>query len=78
MPTVLRIKGYRFFFFSNEGTEPAHIHVEKAGCYAKFWLDPVRSAADFGFNSKQLREILVIIDNNIPLLTNKWNEHFTR
>jgi len=78
MPTVLRIKGYRFFFFSNEGAESAHIHVEKAECYAKFWLDPVRIEADYGFNSKQLREILVIIEKNIPLLTNKWNEHFTR
>jgi hypothetical protein len=29
MPAVLRIKGYRFFFFSNEGNEPIHIHVEK-------------------------------------------------
>jgi hypothetical protein len=28
MPTVLRIDGYRFFFFSNEGNEPVHIHVE--------------------------------------------------
>ncbi len=29
MPTVLLINGYRFFFFSNEGNEPRHIHVEK-------------------------------------------------
>jgi hypothetical protein len=28
MPTVLRVKGYRFFFFSNEGAEPPHIHIE--------------------------------------------------
>ncbi len=30
MPTVLRIRGYRFFFFSLEGNEPPHIHVEQA------------------------------------------------
>lgn len=24
MPTVLRINGYRFFFYSNENNEPAH------------------------------------------------------
>ncbi|MCK4624971.1 MAG: DUF4160 domain-containing protein [Phycisphaerae bacterium] len=29
MPTVLRKSGYRFFFFSLEGFEPPHIHVEK-------------------------------------------------
>ena len=28
MPTVLNIRGYRFFFFSMEGSEPPHIHVE--------------------------------------------------
>lgn len=36
MPTVLRIKGYRFFFFSLEETEPPHIHVEQAERVAKF------------------------------------------
>ena len=36
MPTVIQIKGYRFFFFSNERNEPIHIHIEKADSYAKF------------------------------------------
>lgn len=44
MPTVLRVAGYRFFFFSNERREPAHIHVERAEAYAKFWLTPVSLA----------------------------------
>jgi hypothetical protein len=30
MPTILRKDGFRFFFFSREGTEPPHIHVEQA------------------------------------------------
>ncbi len=30
MPTVLVWNGYRFYFFSNEGFEPPHIHVDKA------------------------------------------------
>ena len=42
MPTVLRIKGYQFFFFSLEGKEPPHIHVEQAERYAKLWLDPIQ------------------------------------
>ncbi|RKY07496.1 MAG: hypothetical protein DRP65_10380, partial [Planctomycetota bacterium] len=40
MPTVLRIKGYRFFFFSLDSSEKPHIHVEKAGKYAKYWNRP--------------------------------------
>jgi Domain of unknown function (DUF4160) len=29
MPTLLRIEGFRFFFYSSEGQEPPHVHVEK-------------------------------------------------
>jgi len=40
MPVIFRHKGYRFFFFSNEGfpLEPCHIHVRKGGAVAKFWI----------------------------------------
>jgi hypothetical protein len=38
MPTILVFEGFRFFFFSNEGFEPPHIHVEKAEGHAKYWL----------------------------------------
>ncbi len=44
MPAILRIDGYRFFFWSDEALEPPHIHVAKAGNYAKFWLRPVALA----------------------------------
>ena len=33
-----------FYFFSNEGHEPPHMHVDKAGRSCKFWLTPVRLA----------------------------------
>ena len=49
MPTVLRIYGYRFFFYSLEGTEPPHIHVEHGENVAKFWLQPVSLAESHGF-----------------------------
>ncbi len=78
MPTVLRIKGYRFFFFSIEGNEPVHIHVEKAESYAKFWFDPIRIVIDFGFNSKQLNEISNILEENQALIEDEWNEYFAK
>jgi hypothetical protein len=37
--TILREKGYRFFFFSQEETR-MHIHVVCSGGEAKFWLIP--------------------------------------
>ena len=45
MPTVLKIKAYRFFFFSLEGDEPPHVHVEQDEKTAKFWLRPVNLAS---------------------------------
>jgi hypothetical protein len=44
MPTVLRNAGYRFYFYSHEPNEPAHVHVDNAGCTAKFWLEPIALA----------------------------------
>jgi hypothetical protein len=43
MPTVFYEDGFRFFFYSNEGSprEPVHIHVEKDNAEAKFWLNRV-------------------------------------
>jgi hypothetical protein len=42
MPLVFRERGFRFFFYSNEGNprEPVHNHVEKDDVEAKFWLKP--------------------------------------
>ncbi|MGD9554716.1 MAG: DUF4160 domain-containing protein [Arcobacteraceae bacterium] len=34
MPTVLRVEGFRFFFFSDEHL-PLHIHVEKGDGYIR-------------------------------------------
>jgi hypothetical protein len=42
MPTVLRVGGYRFFFYSADADEPPHIHVAREDNVAKFWLSPVR------------------------------------
>ncbi len=76
MPTVLRTKGYRFFFFSLEGHEPAHIHVEAAERFAKFWLRPVALAKSRGFRSGELSEIQRLIEQNHVLLEERWHEHF--
>ncbi len=77
MPTVLRIKGYRLFFFSLEGNEPPHIHVEQAERSAKFWLRPVLLAKSHGFRSNELRDIHTIVEENRHILLEKWNEHFS-
>jgi len=76
VPTVLRVRGYRFFFFSNERRKPAHMHVEQADRYAKFWLSPVSLARNIGFRSGELGELHELVRENHGLFLEKWNEHF--
>ena len=76
MPTVLLAEGFRFFFFSNEGTEPPHIHVERGDGYAKFWLEPVELADVVGLKTPELsRARLLVIQHRIDF-REKWREYF--
>ncbi len=75
---VSRVDGYRFFFYSNESREPAHIHVAHQDCAAKFWLNPVRLAYNDGFRNSDLTELFSLVRANETLLLEKWNEFFTR
>jgi hypothetical protein len=77
MPTVLRIGRFRFFFFSNEGQEPAHIHIKAGDDEAKFWLDPLRLAANYGFNGRDLKKIYRLIEEHREELLEAWNEYFS-
>ena len=76
MPTVLRTKGYRFFFFSGEGHEPPHIHVESAEKYAKFWLNPVSLVRSWSFRSHEIRELNAIVESHKKEFKEKWDEYF--
>jgi hypothetical protein len=76
MPTVLRVAGYRFFMYSNEGREPPHIHVQKAEGLAKFWLNPISLASTTGFQRKQLNQLEEIIQEHHRELLEAWNEYF--
>ncbi|MBM3235076.1 DUF4160 domain-containing protein [Candidatus Poribacteria bacterium] len=76
MPTVLRVGRYRFFFFSNEGFEPPHIHVKAGGAQAKFWLDPIGLASNYGFRAHELNRIERIIEEYQMQLMEVWNEQF--
>lgn len=75
MPTILRIGRYRLYFFSNEGREPAHIHVKAGGDEAKFWLEPVALAANYGFRAHELNKIERIVMENLVILQEAWYEH---
>ena len=79
MPKVLLLKGYEFFFYSNEGNEPMHIHIGKAGAIGKIWLEPaVEISYLYGFSPKERKEILFIVLDQLESFKSFWNEYFNK
>jgi Domain of unknown function (DUF4160) len=78
VPTVARDGPFRFFFCSNEGSEDPHIHVERDGRIAKFWLNPVALEESGHFSPVELREIERIVRKDKAMLIKAWNEFFGR
>lgn len=78
MPTILRHGRWRFFFYSNEGSEPAHVHVESAEGTAKFWLTPVALVGSNRLKSVELRAIERLVRQNRTRLLEAWIDHFRR
>ena len=75
MPTVLRTGPYRFYFYSHEPDEPAHVHVDRDDCTAKVWVRPVTLAWARGFADHELRRVLRLVEDHAQEILEAWNEH---
>lgn len=64
MPTVLREGPYRLYSYSHEPNEPPRVHVDRDDLSAKFWLDPVSLARNFGFAARELRRLQSLVEEN--------------
>lgn len=78
MPTLLRWNGYRFYFYSNEGYEPAHVHVDKDECSAKFWLNPVSLATNYDFSDNEVNLLLKKVMEHQKDFYDSWNRYFAK
>ncbi len=74
MPVVLRIKGYKFWFYEADLAEPPHIHVGKQGREAKFWLNPVTLVKVRGFRQQEIGEIERIILEHRDEILQAWEK----
>jgi hypothetical protein len=75
-PTILREKGYRFFFFSREETR-MHIHIHSENGEAKFWLEPeIELAKNYRLSRLELKQIENIIEDHYDSFTAAWQRHF--
>ncbi len=71
MPTVLRVSKYRFHFYSDEGSEPPHIHVDAGDCECKFWLSPVGLARNRGMNAVEIRKVERLVYEHLARMFHK-------
>ena len=74
MPEVFRQLGFVFFFYTNEGNEPMHVHVRKAGGFAKYWIEPIELEFSQGMKVTDLKTAQILIKENVELIKTKWNE----
>ena len=76
MPTLLRWKGYRFFFYSAEGWEPPHAHFAKDGKEAKVWLNDLGVAVNLGYSAREPGEIIRKARDERAAFQEAWNDYF--
>ena len=74
MPEVFREYGFVFFFYANEGNEPLHIHVRKAGGFAKYWLEPIELEFSQSMKVNDLKIAEQLIIDHLELIITKWHE----
>ncbi|WP_183324174.1 DUF4160 domain-containing protein [Halomonas cerina] len=76
MPTVLRVGGFRFYFYSHEPGEPPHVHVDYGSATAKVWLHDAGIARNIGFSAKELGKIQRMVKDHNMCLQEAWNAFF--
>jgi len=78
MPTILLIRGWRFFFYANERSEPIHVHCRKGDAEAKYWLDietfEVVEAHSYNSSPADTRTVRQIIFQNFDYIVSEWNK----
>lgn len=55
MPTFLRIRGFRFYVYAQEGAEPAHVHIDHGSGTMKVWLADLSVARTQGLKPAQIK-----------------------
>ncbi len=76
MPTILFIRGWRIYFYPNEGYEPIHVHCRRGDCECKYWL--VEESFDleeeyaYSLSPRDRREIKRIIFEQFDYIVEQW------
>jgi len=76
MPTILYIRGWRLFFYTNERNEPPHIHARKGDVECKYWLHPdvfdIEEDYAYNLSPADRRAIRKIIFDNFDYIMSEY------
>ena len=83
MPSIFELYGYKVFFWSNENSEPIHVHISKGRPVpnsTKVWLTK-RGGCILANNNtkipdKDLNSIMETIASNYFYIISKWKETY--
>jgi hypothetical protein len=76
MPSLFRLEGFVFSFYSSDGNEPVHVHVRKAGGAAKIWMEPISLARAEDMDWRDIKRAMELAEHHKKLILEKWNEYF--
>ncbi len=83
MPNVLRIGSYYVYFWTDEGTEPIHVHIstgKPTPNATKLWLTKAGHCVVSHNNSQipehKLNKIIEVIEDQFFYICLKWQETF--
>lgn len=78
MPKI-RIEGYEFYFYSNEGLEDPHVHVYVDGSELKFWLtDVVLATKNPRVSEQKINRVAKLIHRHQHTLQGFWDDYQSR
>tara|TARA_B100000949_G_C13946918_1_gene311236 strand:+ start:98 stop:337 length:240 start_codon:yes stop_codon:yes gene_type:complete len=77
-PTIFRVKGLRFFFFSREELR-MHVYVLGKDGEAKIWMEPtIELVRNDGLSWAQLTVALCLVEERQDEICEAWRQHFRR
>jgi hypothetical protein len=76
VPTIFEAHGFRFFFYSADGAEPIHVHVEGSRAFGKWWVRRGVWAHRRGFSTSELRKVEAELRARKKEIIDAWRTHF--
>ena len=77
MPTIVRLNGFRFYFYSHVPNEPPHVHIDKGKATIKVWLDSLEVAKSRGLRAHEISGIIVMSKERRAMFSEQWHEYFS-